>query len=279
MLLGEDDDEVEEAEDHFVKVEGGAGVAEGGVVLQDEEFDDFGGGETDGEEEDGLTIDLDGEPEAAQEEAGGEEEDEDEADVDDYGRADEEDRVPLDKLPRPYADLNCRMLRCYLTRLLRAANGGHNPAYGVSETRPPFWPQRYWPWERLTDVHTRPAGMRPPLNYSMMMRLAVKRGYTYFGYDPAEYVDRGVDLSERKGPPVAPPPAPGETASSSPTSVPRRSQAQHQQGIRVPQVLGEVRRRNQKFCPVFRCCWMMYYHSFFPFLLSCCYCYCYWLLL
>ena len=35
----------------------------------------------------------------------------------------------------------------------------------------------YWPWEKLTDVHTKPRGMNEPLQYSEMMKLAIARGY------------------------------------------------------------------------------------------------------
>ena len=60
---------------------------------------------------------------------------------------------------------------------LRAGNGGANPAYGNPDKRPVFWPQHYWPWEQLNDVHSRPRGMEEPLNYSEMMKLAIARGY------------------------------------------------------------------------------------------------------
>ena len=120
----------------------------------------------------------------------------------------DEDDVVLEKLPRPVNDLNCRMSRAYLVKLLRAANCGQNPAYGNPEKRPPFWPDYYWPWERLTDVHTKPRGMNEPLQYSEMMKLAIARGYRYYGYDPKEYVDPNVDLSEKQNPEVAPPPLP-----------------------------------------------------------------------
>ena len=66
----------------------------------------------------------------------------------------------------------------YLLKL-RAGNGGANPAYGNPDKRPVFWPQHYWPWERLNDVHSRPRGMEEPLNYSEMMKLAIARGYRY----------------------------------------------------------------------------------------------------
>ncbi len=29
--------------------------------------------------------------------------------------------------------------------------------------KPQFWPDYYWPWEKLTDVHTKPRGMNEPL--------------------------------------------------------------------------------------------------------------------
>ncbi len=101
---------------------------------------------------------------------------------------DNEDQVKLDKLPRPVNELNCRQARTFLVKLLRAANGGQNPSYGNSEMKPPFWPDYYWPWEQLTDVHTKPRGMNEPLQYSEMMKLAIGRGYQYFGYDPNTYV-------------------------------------------------------------------------------------------
>ncbi len=123
---------------------------------------------------------------------------------------DEEDKVYLDKLPRPVGELNCRMARCYLTKLLRVANGGQKPAYGNPDRKPNFWPQSYWRWEDLTDVHTKPQGMQEPLQYSEMMKMAIANGYRHFGYDPDTYVDRSVDLSERQGPTVAPPPVPGQ---------------------------------------------------------------------
>ena len=65
----------------------------------------------------------------------------------------------------------------YYLMQLRAGNGGANPAYGNPDKRPVFWPQHYWPWERLNDVHSRPRGMEEPLNYSEMMKLAIARGY------------------------------------------------------------------------------------------------------
>ncbi len=104
----------------------------------------------------------------------------------------------LDKLPRPVDELNCRMARHYLVKLLRAANGGHKPSYGQPEKRPPFWPEHYCPWGRLTDVHSRPADMPGEFQYSEMLKLAIVRGYKYYGYDPNTYIDRNVDLSEKR---------------------------------------------------------------------------------
>ena len=106
--------------------------------------------------------------------------------------------VTLERLPRPVKELNCRMARSYLVRLLRAANGNQNPAYGNPKKRPPFWPDYYWNWEKLTDVHTKPRGMTEPLQYSEMMKIAIKRGYQYYGYNPDEYIDRDKDCSEKK---------------------------------------------------------------------------------
>ena len=77
----------------------------------------------------------------------------------------EEKEVPLEKLPRPVNELNCRQSRTYLVKLLRAANGGLNPHYGNPEMKPAFWPDYYWPWAKLTDVHTKPRGMNEPLQY------------------------------------------------------------------------------------------------------------------
>ena len=57
----------------------------------------------------------------------------------------EEKEVPLEKLPRPVNELNCRQSRTYLVKLLRAANGGLNPHYGNPEMKPAFWPDYYWP--------------------------------------------------------------------------------------------------------------------------------------
>jgi hypothetical protein len=104
---------------------------------------------------------------------------------------DNEDQVRLEKLPRPVNELNCRQARTFLVKLLRAANGGQNPHYGNPEMRPAFWPDYYWPWDQLTDVHTKPRGMNEPLQYSEMMKLAIGRGYQYFGYDPSSYVREG----------------------------------------------------------------------------------------
>ena len=104
-----------------------------------------------------------------------------------------DDQVRLEKLPRPVNELNCRQARTFLVKLLRAANGGNNPQYGNPESRPPFWPDYYWPWERLFDVHTKPRGMNEPLQYSEMMKLAIGRGYQYFGYDPQSYVRKESD--------------------------------------------------------------------------------------
>ena len=73
--------------------------------------------------------------------------------------------VVLEKLPRPVNELNCRQSRTYLVKLLRAANGGLNPHYGNPEMKPAFWPDYYWPWAKLTDVHTKPRGMNEPLQY------------------------------------------------------------------------------------------------------------------
>ena len=102
------------------------------------------------------------------------------------------------RLPRPVKELNCRMARSYLVRLLRAANGNQNPAYGNPEKRPPFWPDFYWPWEQLTDVHTKPRGMTEPLQYSEMMKIAIKRGYQYYGYNPDEFIDRSLEKADKK---------------------------------------------------------------------------------
>ena len=85
--------------------------------------------------------------------------------------------IELEKLPRPVSALNCRQARSYLVKLLRSANGGQNPQYGNPNSKPPFWPDYYWPWSKLTDVHTKPRGMEEPLLYSEMMKLAIERGY------------------------------------------------------------------------------------------------------
>ena len=94
--------------------------------------------------------------------------------------------------------LNCRQARSYLVKLLRSANGGQNPQYGNPNSKPPFWPDYYWPWSKLTDVHTKPRGMEEPLLYSEMMKLAIQRGYKYYGYDPETYWDRVVEEKEPK---------------------------------------------------------------------------------
>ena len=104
--------------------------------------------------------------------------------------------IELEKLPRPVSSLNCRQARSYLVKLLRAANGGQNPQYGNPASKPPFWPDYYWPWSKLTDVHTKPRGMEEPLLYSEMMKLAIQRGYKYYGYDPENYWDRQVEEKE-----------------------------------------------------------------------------------
>ena len=82
--------------------------------------------------------------------------------------------------------------------------------------RPAFWPDYYWPWTSLTDVHTKPRGMHEPLQYSEMMKLAISRGYQvryhflvfqlfispisislqYFGYDPETYWDPNAETNE-----------------------------------------------------------------------------------
>lgn len=112
-----------------------------------------------------------------------------------------DDQVALEKLPRPVQDLNCRQARTYLVKLLRAANGGNNPHYGNPDMKPPFWPDFYWPWERLTDVHTKPRTMAEPLQYSEMMKLAIERGYQFFGYDPKTYI-LGEHEAEPEGDPL-----------------------------------------------------------------------------
>ena len=88
---------------------------------------------------------------------------EDEDDDDSSEKGDKE--VTLEKLPRPVNELNCRQSRTYLVKLLRAANGGLNPHYGNPDMKPAFWPDYYWPWAKLTDVHTKPRGMNEPLQY------------------------------------------------------------------------------------------------------------------
>ena len=124
----------------------------------------------------------------------------DELNIEDPTDDTNDDGVRLEKLPRPVNELNCRQARTYLVKLLRAANGGQNPHYGNPESRPPFWPDYYWPWERLFDVHTKPRGMNEPLQYSEMMKLAIGRGYQYFGYDPNTYLrpesEQSTSMSE-----------------------------------------------------------------------------------
>ena len=85
--------------------------------------------------------------------------------------------VSLEKLPRPVNELNCRQSRTYLVKLLRAANGGLNPHYGNPEMKPAFWPDYYWPWAKLTDVHTKPRGMNEPLQYRSVIILYVSFKY------------------------------------------------------------------------------------------------------
>ena len=65
--------------------------------------------------------------------------------------------------------------------------------------RPAFWPDYYWPWTSLTDVHTKPRGMHEPLQYSEMMKLAIARGYQYFGYDPETCWDINAEVPEETG--------------------------------------------------------------------------------
>eukprot|EP00088_Acartia_fossae_P005886 TRINITY_DN1266_c0_g1_i1.p1 TRINITY_DN1266_c0_g1~~TRINITY_DN1266_c0_g1_i1.p1 ORF type:complete len:578 (+),score=109.81 TRINITY_DN1266_c0_g1_i1:119-1852(+) len=109
---------------------------------------------------------------------------------------DQSSKKILEKLPRPVHGLNCRQARTYLVKLLRMSNGGLNPQYGNPGSKPPFWPDYYWPWERLTDVHTKPRGMEEPLLYSEMMKIAIERGYKYYGYDPDTYWDKSIEESE-----------------------------------------------------------------------------------
>jgi len=113
----------------------------------------------------------------------------------DFPQPDNE-KVVLDKLPRPVHALNCRQARTYLVKLLRTSNGGLNPQYGNPSSKPPFWPDYYWPWEKLTDVHTKPRGMEEPLLYSEMMKIAIERGYKFYGFDPETYWDKHVEESE-----------------------------------------------------------------------------------
>ena len=129
----------------------------------------------------------------------------DEEEVEAEAEAETEDNsgvndVVLEKLPRPVHDLNCRQSRTYLVKLLRAANGGLNPHYGNPSMRPAFWPDYYWPWTQLSDVHTKPRGMHEPLQYSEMMKLAIARGYQYFGYDPDTYWDANGDQEDAPAP-------------------------------------------------------------------------------
>ena len=114
----------------------------------------------------------------------------DEANIEDPTDDTNDDQVRLEKLPRPVNELNCRQARTYLVKLLRACNGGNNPNYGNPDSKPPFWPDYYWPWDRLFDVHTKPRGMNEPLQYSEMMKLAIGRGYQYYGYDPQTYLKK-----------------------------------------------------------------------------------------
>jgi hypothetical protein len=69
--------------------------------------------------------------------------------------------------------------------------------------KPPFWPDYYWPWNMITDIHTKPKGMNEPLQYCQMMKLAIERGYQYFGYDPKEYIDPDLEERERECPSIA----------------------------------------------------------------------------
>ena len=39
-------------------------------------------------------------------------------------------------------------------------------------------------------------GMEEPLLYSEMMKLAIQRGYKYYGYDPETYWDKTVEEKE-----------------------------------------------------------------------------------
>jgi hypothetical protein len=98
-----------------------------------------------------------------------------------------------------------------------------NPAYGNRDKRPRFWPQHYWPWERLTDVHSKPRGMAEPLNYSEMMKLAIARGYRFFGYNPFKYVDRYKedDPAEKHTGPGKAPHARWQVDTSKPPILPR----------------------------------------------------------
>lgn len=102
----------------------------------------------------------------------------------------------LEKLPRPVHALNCRQARTYLVKLLRISNNGLNPQYGNPGSKPPFWPDYYWPWEKLTDVHTKPRGMEEPLLYSEMMKIAIERGYKFYGYDPDAHWDKSIEEAE-----------------------------------------------------------------------------------
>ena len=86
----------------------------------------------------------------------------------------------LEKLPRPVSELNCRQARTFLVKLLRAANGGMNPHYGNPESRPPFWPDYYWPWDRLFDVHTKPCSRNINLNHTIVIVAVFNNFYTFF---------------------------------------------------------------------------------------------------
>ena len=90
------------------------------------------------------------------------------------------------------------LCKVVLFNLDRFANGGQNPQYGNPGSKPPFWPDFYWPWDRLTDVHTKPRGMEEPLQYSEMMKLAIGNAHQENNLKTASRQSLLINLGDKR---------------------------------------------------------------------------------
>jgi hypothetical protein len=76
--------------------------------------------------------------------------------------------------------------------------GGKNPVYGASETKPPWWPEECIRWQDMVDLRGKPPYLPDQRSFSEVLKIAIERGLKYWGVDPENYYDSSSEDNQNK---------------------------------------------------------------------------------